>query len=123
MCTQQVFQIQGDNTSAVSHIVANDRTAGVLHLEVPASYSTTICGSLDDLGCTSVLVLEGYLGGFASLDSHGSGRIGIILPVLLRTVCFRHGVCAGFQIQGDNTGGIGLIVTDDRTATSPEIGK
>ena len=83
---------------------------------MPPSYSTAIGCGLDDLSSTLVLVFEGNLGGFTSLDGYGSRRIGIILPILLRAVRFGHGVSAGFQIQGDNSRGVGHIVADDCTA-------
>ena len=110
------FQIHSDDTAAVSHIVSDDRAAGIRYLEVPACNSTAIGGGFDDLGNTPVLVPEGHLGGFTRLDSHCSRRIGIILPILLNTVRFCDGVSTGFQIQGDNAAAVGHIVPDHRAA-------
>ena len=74
-------------------------------------HSKDFGGSLDDLGHTPVLVLEGYLCGFTRLDGHRSRRIGIILPILLNTIRFCDGVSTGFQIQGNDA----TAAADNRT--------
>ena len=110
------FQIQGDNTGRVGHIVTNLGTAGVLHCEVPACHSTAIGSGLDDLRLTTILVCKGDLCGLTCLDSHRLGRCGIINPVFLGTIGFCNRIGAGFQIQGYNTGAISHIVTNLGTA-------
>ena len=111
------FQIQGDNTGSVGHIVTDLRAAGALHREVPARYGTAVGSGLDDLCFTLPLVGKGHAGSFTSFYCDLSRGCGIINPVLVSggLLCYRVGT--RFQINGNHTGGIRGVGSDSSTGS------
>ena len=98
------FQVQGDNTSAVRHIVTDLSAAGGLDSEVPTLNRTAVGCGLDDLRLTSPLIGKGHAGSFTGLNRNGLGCRSIIDPILVAGCLLCYRVSAGFQLKGNDTG-------------------
>ena len=106
------FQVEGNDTCTVGHIVTNLSASRVLDSEVPTLNGTAVGSSLDDLRLTPILVLEGDLCGLTCLYSNGLGRSGVVDPEFTLAVRFCHLIRARFEIQSDDAGVIGHIIAN-----------
>ena len=94
-CVSTRFQIQGDNTSRICHIVADFFARRILNCEVPTGYATTISCCLHNLCLTTILICKGYGSCLICLNCYCFGGCGVIYPILISAIRFRYCVGTG----------------------------